>query len=396
MNQVTRHAARPPKLSRRSLFLATTAAACGPPKARGYRGYCFVASQDSRSVAAIDLTNFRLRAHIALDEAPAAVAAHPTLPKAYVLAPDAGTVYEIDAGKMAVNRRARAGDRAIGMAVAPNNDALWVLYYGKPGELVELPFDSLRPRRRIRLTSPPGAFALSSTNYAAIASSDDRTIAVVSLERSAIERVIATHDEPSLIHFQLDGAQIIAGSHPDRAVTIFNTASGKTVVRLALAIAPRHFCQDVTGGQLYVTGDGMDAVAIIYPYETEIGQTILAGHAPGAMAVTPGASSLLLVANTDSDRITALDVNTMGFVTAVVDVGQEPCSIVTTPGAQVDSQYALVLNRKSGDVAVIRCYSLNRGGLFKQPLARPTPVFTMIPVGERPVAAAIVSWGSIA
>jgi DNA-binding beta-propeller fold protein YncE len=302
-------------------------------------------------------------------------------------------VYEIDAGKLAVTRRARAGDRAINMAVAPNNEALWILY-SDPGELVELPFDSLRPRRRIRLTSQPDGFHLSSTNYAAIASYRDRTITVASLDRAAIERVIASRDEPSLLQFQQDGAQIVAGSHPDRAVTIFNTASGKTVVRLALAIAPQHFCQDVTGGQLYVTGEGMDAVVIIYPYETEIGQTILAGHAPGAMAVTHGASPLLLVANPDSDRITALDVNTMGFVTAVVDVGQEPCCIVTTPGSQPDSQYALVLNRKSGDVTVIRSYSLSRGGPFKEPLAKPTPVFTMIPVGEKPVAAAIVPWGA--
>lgn len=394
MNQVTRDAAPPPKLSRRSLLLAAAAAACGPPKARGYRGYCLVANQESRSVAVIDLSNFRLRAHIALDEAPAAIVAHPSQPKAYVLAPDAGTVYEIDAVKFSVSRRARAGDRALSMAVAPGNDALWILYYGKPGELVEVPFDSLRPRRRVRLTSPPDGFDLSGANYAAIASYRDRTIAIASLERAAIERVIASRDEPSLIHFQQDGTQIVAGSHPDRAVTIFNTASGKTVVRLALAVAPRHFCQDVTGGQLYVTGDGMDAVVIVYPYETEIGQTILAGHAPGAMAVTPGATSLLLVANTDSDRITALDVNTMGFVTAVVDVGQEPCCIVTTPGSQPESQYALVLNRKSGDVTVIRTYSLNRGGPFKEPLRKPTPVFTMIPVGEKPVAAAIVPWGA--
>ncbi len=393
MNQVTRDAAAPPNLSRRSLLLAAAAAACGPPKARGYRGYCFVANQDSRTVAVIDLTNFRLRAHIPLDAAPAAIAAHPSQPKAYVLAPEAGTVYEIDAGKLAVTRRARAGDRAINMAVAPNNEALWILY-SDPGELVELPFDSLRPRRRIRLTSQPDGFHLSSTNYAAIASYRDRTITVASLDRAAIERVIASRDEPSLLQFQQDGAQIVAGSHPDRAVTIFNTASGKTVVRLALAIAPQHFCQDVTGGQLYVTGEGMDAVVIIYPYETEIGQTILAGHAPGAMAVTHGASPLLLVANPDSDRITALDVNTMGFVTAVVDVGQEPCCIVTTPGSQPDSQYALVLNRKSGDVTVIRSYSLSRGGPFKEPLAKPTPVFTMIPVGEKPVAAAIVPWGA--
>jgi DNA-binding beta-propeller fold protein YncE len=392
MNQVTRLAAAPPNLSRRSLLLAAATAACGPPKAQGYRGYCFVVNLQSCSVAAIDLSRFRLRKQIPVDAAPAAILAHPSQPKAYVLAPDAGTVYEIDSVKLAISRQARAGDRAISMAIAPNNDALWILYAG-PAELVELPFDSLRPRRRIRLTSQPAGFDLSSTNYAAIASCQDRTITVASLERGAIDRVIAARDEPSLLHFRTDGEQIVAGSYPDRALTIFHTMSGKTVVRLPLAIAPRHFCPDGTGGQLYVTGDGMDALVIVYPYETEIGQTILAGHAPGAMAVTQGASPLLLVANPDTDRVTALDVNTMGkSLIAVVDVGQEPCSIVTTPGSQPDNQYALVLNRKSGDVAVIRSYSLNQAGPFKEPLRKPTPVFTMIPVGDRPVAAAVVPW----
>jgi DNA-binding beta-propeller fold protein YncE len=387
---VTRLTAAPPILGRRSLLLGAAAAACGPPKARGYHGYCFVANQDSRNVAAIDLTNFRLRRQIPVDDAPAAIVSHPSQPKAYVLAPGAGTVYEIDALKLTVSRRTRAGSRAMSMAVAAGNDALWILYRD-PAELIELPFDSLRPRRRIRLASPPDGFDLSSTNYAAIASYQDRSITVASLERAAIDRVIAARDEPSLVHFQQDGAQIIAGSHPDRAITIFNTASGKTVVRLPLAIAPRNFCPDSTGGQLYVTGDGKDAVVIVYPYETEIGQTILAGHAPGAMAVTQDASPLLLVANPDSDRITALDVNTMGkSLIAVVDVGQEPRCIVMTP----DNQYALVLNRRSGDVAVVRTYSLNQSGPFKEPLKKPMPVFTMIPVGDSPVAAAVVPWGT--
>ena len=92
MNQVTRLTAAPPVLSRRSFLLATAAAACSPPKARGYRGYCFVANQDSHSVAVIDLTNFRLRPQIQLDDAPAAIVAHPSQLKAYVLAPGAGTV----------------------------------------------------------------------------------------------------------------------------------------------------------------------------------------------------------------------------------------------------------------------------------------------------------------
>jgi len=390
MNPVTRVTATPPVLSRRSLLLAAATAACGPPKARGFHGYCFVANRDSRTVAAIDLTNFRLRRQIPLDDAPTAIVAHPSRLKAYVLAPSTGTVYEIDAVKLAVSRRARAGNSAMSMAVSAGNDALWILYRD-PAELVELPFDSLRPRRRIRLASPPDGFDLSTANYAAIASYQARSITVASLDRAVIDRFIAARDEPSLLRFQQDGAQIVAGSHPDRAITIFNTASGKTVVRLPLAIAPRNFCPDSTGGQLYVTGDGKDAVVIVYPYETEIGQTILAGHAPGAMAVTQDASPLLLVANPDSNRITALDVNTMGkSLIAVVDVGQEPCSIVMTP----DNQYALVLNRKSGDVAVIRTYSLNQSGPFKEPLKKPMPVFTMIPVGDAPVAAAVVPWGT--
>ena len=38
------------------------------------------------------------------------------------------------------------------MAVAAGNDALWILYRD-PAELIELPFDSLRPRRRFSARS---------------------------------------------------------------------------------------------------------------------------------------------------------------------------------------------------------------------------------------------------
>jgi len=48
------------------------------------------------------------------------------------------------------------------------------------------------------------------------------------------------------------------------------------------------------GGELFVTGAGMDGVVIVNPYRTEITETVLAGHAPGAMAVS---DSLLFVAS---------------------------------------------------------------------------------------------------
>ncbi len=369
---------------------AGLAAACGPPKAVGYRGNLLVANRAGRNVGVVDLLRFQLRRQIPLDGAPSDVVAHPSLGRAYVLGAETGVVWEIDSERQAVRRRAAlckqalAMTRQVGEQPAAEKPALWVLSRD-PAELVELPLDSMMPGRRIRLPWTPDGFTLGAGNRAAVAGYRNREIAVASLEKGAIERVIESKDEPSLLHFRLDGEQLIAGSHPERAVTIFEVSSGKTVVRLPLPVAPRNFCEGGRGGQLYVTGDGMDAVVTIYPYETEIGQTMLAGHAPDAMTVTSGDTPLLLVANPDSDRVTALDANTAGkSLVTVVNVGQEPRRILMTP----DNAYALVLNRRSGDVAVIRRFSLDNG----KPFRRPTAVFTMVPVGEEPVAAAVVSW----
>jgi DNA-binding beta-propeller fold protein YncE len=222
---------------------------------------------------------------------------------------------------------------------------------------------------------------------AAVASRQDHSIVLASLASAATERTITAGDEPSLVRFQSDGAQLIAGSWRDKTATIFETAGGKTVVRLPLPLSPRQFCASADGGQLFITGDGMDAVAVLYPYQTELYQTILAGRAPGAMAVTAldVRPSYLMVANPDTDGITVLDIENYSLV-AVVQVGRGPCQILLTP----DGKYALVLNAKSGDMAVVRVLALGtapNGGHRKFLSA---PIFTLIPVGDRPVSAALL------
>jgi YVTN family beta-propeller protein len=370
-------------ISRRTLLLssALALAACRKPKATRFPGYCFVANQDGRSVAVVDLSSFHVRKQIHLDAAPAVVLRHPRRPVVFVLAPQGGTVYEIDAASLAVGRTARAGSQAVDMQISPGGDSLWVLYRD-PAALVEVPLNSLRPARRIRLAAPPDGFDLSSENRAAIASRQDRSIVMASLTSAAIERTIAAGAEPSIVRFQLNGKQLIAGSRPERSVTIFDVATGKTVVRLPLPLEPRHFCfTPPDGGQLFISGDGMDAVVIVYPYQTEVAETILAGHAPGVMAITDTSPSYLLVANPESSRITVFDVDTRKLV-AAVQVGRQPGSILVTP----DNQYVLVLNEQSGDLAVIRIFSLAARYRYK-----PAPLFTMIPVGEKPVSAAVVA-----
>jgi YVTN family beta-propeller protein len=384
----------PPQISRRAFVAAAAGAcaACQKPKATGILGYCFVANQGERSVSVLDLSRFRVRTHIALDAAPTDVVAPAKPARAYVLARENGTVYEIDAIKLAVSRRIRLGTEAAGMRLSRSGDSLWVLLRD-PAALVELPIAAFRPARRVSLAAPPDSFDLSrETNDACIVTRADRKLAIVSLDNAAVTRTIAAAAEPSIACFRNDGKHLLAGSEAARNITIYDTASGKTVVTLPLGLAPRHFCTTRDGGQLYITGDGMDAVVTVYPYRTEVAETRLAGHAPGAMAVTetePGSPtpSFLMVANPDADRVTVLDVET-GKLAALVQVGRRPGQIVITP----DRQYALVLNEGSGDVAVIRTFSLagNQEGGGRVKRYKSAPLFTMVPVGERPVSGAVV------
>ena len=355
-----------------------------------------MANQESRAVGVVDLTRFRVRRPIPLDAAPTAILSLPNKPRAYVLAAQGGTVFEIDATFLALGRRARAGNEAVGMRLSRSGDALWVLYRDPPS-LVELPLDSLQPGRRIRLFAPPDDFDLSfdlrtETDFAAIVSRSHRRIDIVSLAPAAIVRTIQAATEPSIARFRRDGRQLIAGSQADRSLTIYDVALGRTVVRLPLPLAPRNFCFTPDGGQLFVTGDGMDAVVTVYPYRTEVVETILAGRAPGAMVVTSETSpSYLLVANPETNGVTALDVET-GRLVAVVQVGREPRHIVLTPDTP-DKQYALVLNEKSGDLAVIRIFSLSgkQTGGDRVRRYKSAPLFTLLPIGEKPVGAAVVA-----
>jgi DNA-binding beta-propeller fold protein YncE len=375
-------------ISRRG-FLALAAAggcACGRKRATAIQGYCLVANQGSRSVAVVSLEAFRVEKQIPLDAAPSMVVGLPGKGKAFVLAPDSGTVYEIDIAAMKISRRARVGTAAVGMRLSPLGDALWVL--GRdPALLVELPVNSLKPARRIHLASPPDVLdvvALSDgTVLAAAASTLGRSITLARLDKAAVKWAVATSVEPSLIQFRQDGQQVIAGSWRDRSVTILDAAAGKTLVRLPLPLAPRHFCVGGGGGQLFVSGDGMDAVVVIFPFSTEIYQTMLAGRAPGVMACAD--PSYLLVTNPESSGITVLSTDTYDFV-AVVGVGRGPCDIQLTP----DGQFALVLNEGSGDLAVIRTQALATTPTGAQRRYKSAPLFTLIPVGERPVSAAVV------
>jgi YVTN family beta-propeller protein len=369
-------------LDRRTFLLTplVALAACHR-KASRFPGYAFVANSGDQAIGVVDLKEFVLARHIRLDASPTAILGHPQRSFIYALTPESGAIHEIDTGSFRVTRSVRLAREAVAMRLSPDGSAIWVLCR-QARQLARVPLDSLRPDTRIPLAAEPADFDLSGDGKAAVSYGTNGGIGIVDLPRRA-SRFFDVCKASSFVRFRHDDRQIFTGDTAERTFTILDAPTGNVVVRLPLAVRPDRICIKADGGQAFVSGEGLNAVAVIYPYLTEVAETVLAGRAPGEMAECAASDAdYLFVANPASGQVTIVDIDTRRVIAAVT-VGQGPRFITTTP----DGQYALVLNRDSGDMAVIRLASV------VSDRTKSAPLFTMIPVGSNPVCAIVRQTG---
>lgn len=335
-----------------------------------------MANEGGSAVAAVDLNTFTLARHIQLDGSPSAVVSAGE--SVYALAPAAGTLYEISPGTLTLRRKLAPARAAVSMRPAPDGSALWVLAR-QPRALLRVGLKRLRVDAHVALPLDPTDFDLAPTpGQAVVTFGEQGSLGLVDLARGQC-RIVELGSRLSLARFRSDGHQVLAGQLAERLLTILDPQSGRVIVHLPLAVEPRNFCFKSDGGQLFITGDGMDAVVIVYPYTTEVAETTLAGRAPGFLAECETDDfDGLFVANPQTGEVTILDIDTHKVI-AVVAVGRGPGYILPTP----DHQYVLVLNRDSGDIAVIRLAAISARR------DRSAPLFTMVPVGSQPVSAVV-------
>jgi len=360
------------------LFGSLAAMACGRRRATGFPGYAFVANAGERSVAAVDLTDFSVVRQIRLDAEPSGVVAHGGRRAVYALMPENATIFEIDGAGLAVKRKLSLKGTAISMRLDPVAADLWVLCRS-PHALVRVGLDRFQVSLRVKLPAEPVDFDLSVDGAAAaVVFTEERSVGFLDLAKSGAAKYYPAGDDARAVRFRLDGKLALVANRSARMLTVLDAKTGALLVRLPLAVEPENFCAKADGGEMYITGKGMDAVVVVYPYWTEVAETRLAGRAPAAMAVSPS-PEYLFAANPETGDVTVLEVET-GNMLAAVKVGQQPCCITFTP----DNQYALVVNHGSGDLAVIRMAAIKPGR------NKTAPLFTMIPVGTGPVSAVVV------
>ncbi|MBM3814530.1 MAG: hypothetical protein FJW20_23130 [Acidimicrobiia bacterium] len=359
---------------------AALAGACGERGTAGFTGLAFVANQAGKAIAVVDLTAFAVMRHIPLDAAPAQLVTHADRATVYALSPEAGTVHEIAADQLRVGRQARLGAKAHSLRFAKDASALWGLC-AEERLLVRLPLDGFRPDVRVTLPGSPVDMDVAlddsfSAGHAAVSLSGTGQVLLMDLQGGS-RRLIKVGGQLGKVRFRKDGRQLLIASLDDNQVIIYDLAADRLSVRLPLAVRPDFFCMNEDGGQLFVTGVGQDALVTVYPYQTEVGGTVLAGRSPGFLAASSG-PDYLFIANSKSDDVTIVNIRTQR-VMAVAAVGKDPCFIAVTP----DNQYALVLNRGSGDMAVLHVWTLGANR------TRSASMFTMVPVGSEPVSAVV-------
>lgn len=364
---------------RRFLAASLAAVACSRKKTSGFRGFAFVANAEGRSIAVVDLQTFLAVKHLRLNASPEIVAAHGYKPVVFALTPANGQIHRIDVSSLAVEATRSFTRTATTMRVTQSGDAAWLLA-AQERKLIRVNFDTMTPDSMIGLPEGATDFELSPESPHAIVQLGGKgRFAIIDLaqRRVAYETSVGTRTGP--VRFLKNGKLLLAGNRDNRTLVILEARTGQPVIELPLSLEPERFCFKQDGGQLFVTGSGADAVAVIYPFQTQVAGTILAGHAPGSMAASAN-PDLLFVANPDAGVVTVLDIQTQK-VRAAVNVGKRPEGIVITP----DQNFALVLNRESGDLAVLRVDAM-AGRRTKA-----APLFTMIPVGSGPVAAVAIA-----
>ena len=362
-------------LSRRQWLLAPGLLACRRRRPSAFPGFALVANPEDRAVSVVDLRTFTLARQIRLPAPPGPLLAHPSKPVAWALAPDSGLLCQLDLDQLRPARQLALARSAVSMRLA--GDTLWTLCR-EPSQLVALSLDHFRRLARISLPPDPLDFDLAPyMPWAAVSHAATGAVTFVDLEARRSLPPIHFGRRAATVRFRSDGRLLLVGNADQPALTVLQAPSGAVVVHLPLAILPRNFCFKADGGQLFLTGPGADVVVIVYPYRTEVAETILAGRAPAAMAVSTQ-PEFLFVASPETGDVNIVEIETR-HVVAAATVGEGVGALAVTP----DNQFALALNQRAGALAIIRIPTTVRRR------RRLAPLFTVVPVGPRPASLAL-------
>lgn len=234
------------------------AAACTRSQ-EAFRGYAFIANEEGGAIAAVDLGALAVARHIPLDGFPTEVTAAATRPSVYALTPANGSIHEIHIDNLRAEHKLTVASQAITLALSPDERSLYVLAR-EPRALISVGLDSFKIDWRLPLPDEPIGVAISPDGKTA-AVSTRQAVQLVDLGARKLSPPLGRGDYGP-VRFLSDSKTLVAGNRGERLISAYSVASQRLITHLPISIQPDHFCFSRDGGQLFVTGEGMDAVVV--------------------------------------------------------------------------------------------------------------------------------------
>ena len=151
-------------------------------------------------------------------------------------------------------------------------------------------------------------------------------------------------------------------------------ANDKLLSVLDLGKTPIHLALKPDGGEIFVSDYDSDAISVIETTANEVGNTFLIGTRP-VRSVVSSDNTMLYTSDFGSNSISIYEID-IGKMLGAIPVGSGPDALALSH----NENFLLVVNSKSGDVAVVRTTKLPEGSKISAERA----LFTMIPVGAQP------------
>ncbi|MBV8808518.1 MAG: hypothetical protein JO033_07575, partial [Acidobacteriaceae bacterium] len=231
------------------------AAACSRKKGSGYPGYALIATAGDHSIAAVDLTRFELAKTIPVGAAPSAVLPGIASKHSYVLTPGNGSVHIVDETLKVIASR-KLADEIAQIRLTSDGKRLLAIARGQRQLILADPV-RLGVIGRYSLGAEPQQFDVSASGQVAI-SSGHGLVELVDLA-SALHTSAQISGTVGQVRFRADGKLLLATNLSDRSLSAFNVPGLRLVTVLPVAMRPQNLCFNADQGQLFLSGEGMDA-----------------------------------------------------------------------------------------------------------------------------------------
>jgi len=197
------------------------------------------------------------------------------------------------------------------------------------------------------LDLPMGIAISPDYNKIYVTNSGSDSVAVINATTYQIIDTIPVGRMPYGIAVTPDGGSVYVANNEDNTVSLINTSSGKVTATISVGGAPYCVRANPVSGDIYVTNTNDGTISVIRG--KGVIATIPVGKYPtNGLAVTPD-GSLLFVANSDSNNVSAINMTTNTAMYSV-NTGTGPTCVAISP----DGWYAYVGNAGSRNISIMQ------------------------------------------